>query len=412
MKKTIFDRRLLPAWILACVCLLTLPQAANAQEQRVKFTSPSMTVNDALVQIEKQTGLKFGLSEPFDVSKTVDFGTTELSLEQALTLISKPDHSFSFYQNYILIQKKAPASSIIGKVVEQTSGKALSGARVELAGSNGVSLQTRADGTFGFNELAPGKYAVRIIPADNRPAYSTELSTTAANSIPATIVYPEAPKVAAQAPEVKPAVADSKPLTYFYYDNTNAGFAGEPATNYSYIPSDKLYTDYTPKAAVKTNFLIWATTTPNVSLEFALGRKWTFEPTFAYNPWRFDSEKSYRLWFVQPELRYWFCNAFENHFIGLHGIYGEYNVGNFDLPFTDVFVDTKYKGKAYGGGISYGYHMPIAKRWGLEFTLGVGYLKLDYDKYNCSSCDEYLGSYEKDYFGVTKAGISMVFMLK
>ena len=187
----------------------------------------------------------------------------------------------------------------------------------------------------------------------------------------------------------------------------------EPPVDDRYSPSGLMYKSNRPKAALKTNFPVWATTTTNLAGEITLARKWSFETSFIYNPWRFNSEKTHRFWAVQPELRYWFCDVFENHFVGVHGIYGKYNIGNTDdIPFTDIFEDHKYKGKAYGGGISYGYHMPIGKQMGLEFTLGVGYIHLAYDKYYCSSRDELIGKRKKDSFGPTKAGISLVFMIK
>ncbi len=178
------------------------------------------------------------------------------------------------------------------------------------------------------------------------------------------------------------------------------------------VPSGGLYQDYTAKAAVKTNLLYWATTSPNLGFEFTLGRRWTFDATAVYNPWEWGGDGSTRFWLVQPEFRYWFCKAFERHFVGLHGIYGQYNMGNIEVPFTDVFDNYKYKGDAYGVGLSYGYHLPIGKRWGLEFTIGAGWVHLDYDKYSCTTCRTLVASEKKDYFGLTKAGISLVYIIR
>ena len=70
--------------------------------------------------------------------------------------------------------------------------------------------------------------------------------------------------------------------------------------------------------ALKTNGLYWLTTTPNVGMEFALSRKVTMDLSAAYNPWTFKDDKKMRFWLAQPEVKYWFCEKFEGHFIGVH----------------------------------------------------------------------------------------------
>jgi hypothetical protein len=81
---------------------------------------------------------------------------------------------------------------------------------------------------------------------------------------------------------------------------------------------------------VKTNALYWATTTPNVGIEFALADRWTVELEGGYNPWTLDAEKNMKMkhWLVSPEIRYWFCNSFQGHFIGINGNYTQYNIGS------------------------------------------------------------------------------------
>lgn len=63
--------------------------------------------------------------------------------------------------------------------------------------------------------------------------------------------------------------------------------------------------------ALKTNTLMWATTTPNLGLEVALSPRYTLELSGSYNPWTFKDDKKMRFWLVQPELKYWFCEKSE-----------------------------------------------------------------------------------------------------
>ena len=50
--------------------------------------------------------------------------------------------------------------------------------------------------------------------------------------------------------------------------------------------------------------------------------------------------------------------------------------------------------------------------WSMEAVLGIGWAHLDYDKYPCATCGTVLKSDTKDYFGVTKAAISIIYFIK
>lgn len=80
--------------------------------------------------------------------------------------------------------------------------------------------------------------------------------------------------------------------------------------------------------AIKTNTLYWLTTTPNIGAEFSLSSKLTIEVAGAYNPWTFKDDKKMRFWLVQPELKYWTCEKFNGHFIGVH-LHGAQYYGGF-----------------------------------------------------------------------------------
>ena len=48
----------------------------------------------------------------------------------------------------------------------------------------------------------------------------------------------------------------------------------------------------------------------------------------------------------------------------------------------------------------------------IEANLGIGYARLHYDKYKCQKCGEKIGTESRNYFGPTKAGISLIYYLK
>ncbi|WP_029902099.1 DUF3575 domain-containing protein [Prevotella sp. 10(H)] len=166
---------------------------------------------------------------------------------------------------------------------------------------------------------------------------------------------------------------------------------------------------YLPTFALKTNALYWATTTPNLGFEIGLSEKFTLDISGNYNPWTFSDNKKLKHWLVQPELRYWTCERFNGHFFGLHGHYAEYNVGGIKQL---GLSHRRYEGNLWGAGISYGYHWILGNHWSIEATIGVGYAHLDYDKYGCGHCAAKIKDDTKNYWGPTKAGLSIIYVIK
>lgn len=102
-------------------------------------------------------------------------------------------------------------------------------------------------------------------------------------------------------------------------------------------------------------------------------------------------------------MRFWFDKSgdFKGHFIGVYG-----NAGQYDYKFGQVGKQGDY----YGSGLSYGYVLPIKKRFHMEFALGAGwanYSQLKYihvDNYNFETGF----TSNNNYFGITKAKVSCV----
>ena len=171
-----------------------------------------------------------------------------------------------------------------------------------------------------------------------------------------------------------------------------------------------------PALSIKSNLLHDATTSMNLGLELRTGNNTSFEIPVTYNPWTFSGNKKWKHILVQPEFRYWLDETFTGHFFGLHGHYAFYNVGKLDHPPFSEYMNThRFEGWLAGAGLSYGYRWNFDHRWGLEATIGVGYAYLPYDKYACNGCsqgiDRWLGNETKNYFGPTKAGITIIYTI-
>ena len=173
------------------------------------------------------------------------------------------------------------------------------------------------------------------------------------------------------------------------------------------------------EVGVKTNLLYGATSfTPNLGMEIGLGKRTTVDISGGYNWFNLkgsvaDNQKRVH-WIIQPEFRYFLCEKFNGHFFGIHGLYSQYNISEHKLPllFGKDSKDFRFQGSAYGAGISYGYQLMLSKSWNVEFNLGFGYARMLYDKYECQTCGSKLESKTKNYFGPTKAGISLIYIIK
>lgn len=154
------------------------------------------------------------------------------------------------------------------------------------------------------------------------------------------------------------------------------------------------------KVAVGTNTLSWLTLAPNAEIDFQISSRLTVGANVAYKPWHvLDDNKKIMGINVNPDIKYWFCRPYYKHYLGLAANYANYNGG---------LKDYRYQGHLWGGSVIYGYQMIISEHWNLEFSLGIGYCRMNHDKYYREVCGDYIGHEKKNYFGPTRLGISFV----
>jgi hypothetical protein len=166
---------------------------------------------------------------------------------------------------------------------------------------------------------------------------------------------------------------------------------------------------FAQQIGVKSNILYDVTTTVNLGLEVAMAPQWTIDLPVNYNPWEFAGNRKLKHWLIQPEARYWFCERFNGHFVGLHTHIGEYNIGGLQ---SIGLKNSRYQGNFYGVGLTYGYQWILGRRWNLEATIGLGYAYLSHAQYPCEKCTSKITDLTKNYFGPTKAGISLIYIIK
>lgn len=181
------------------------------------------------------------------------------------------------------------------------------------------------------------------------------------------------------------------------------------------------------KVGLKTNALYWATTTPNIGAEVAVGDRFSFYLEGGYNPWTFNKKpevnRKMKHFLVSPEFRYWFCESFNGHFVGVNANYTMFNLSSIPVPpifislkpqegFVGADKGTRNQGWAAGAGITYGYQWILGKNWNLEATVGLGYWYTLYDQFENRKCGLLQQTVERHMIGPTRCGLSFIYLFK
>ncbi|MCM1109569.1 MAG: DUF3575 domain-containing protein [Clostridium sp.] len=165
---------------------------------------------------------------------------------------------------------------------------------------------------------------------------------------------------------------------------------------------------------LKTNLIQWATASPNIGIEIGLTERWTLNASGSYNPFEFGNDRKWKHWLVQPEVRFWTCERFNGHFVGVHALGGEFNASRVKMPFGYFthLKDQRMQGWMAGGGITYGYQWVVSKRFSIEAAIGAGVVHVDYKRYNCNHCGQALEHNHKLYIGPTKLALNLIYFIR
>lgn len=150
---------------------------------------------------------------------------------------------------------------------------------------------------------------------------------------------------------------------------------------------------------LRANLLRWATLTPDLGLEWHISDRWSLGVGGSWTSWTWrDKERRYALWEVAPEVRY-YMGAQRRGYLGVM-----FKAGAFNYKFSE----TGKQGDLVGGGLTGGYILPVGKRLALDFSLGLGYLNADCEKYMViDGVRVRQGSETKDWWGPVHAGITL-----
>ena len=167
-------------------------------------------------------------------------------------------------------------------------------------------------------------------------------------------------------------------------------------------PSEtKITTDY--HLSLRANLLRWATLTPDLGVEWRICPSWGIAVNGSWTSWSWsDKDRRYALWEVAPEVRYYMGEK-KAWYLG-----AMFKAGQFNYKLSE----TGKQGDLMGGGITAGYQLQLSKALDLDFNLGLGYLNVDFEKYEViDGVRVRRGNETKDWYGPINAGVTLVWKL-
>ena len=155
--------------------------------------------------------------------------------------------------------------------------------------------------------------------------------------------------------------------------------------------------------SLRANLLRWATLTPDLGLEWRISPSVGVMVNGSWTSWTWnDKARRYALWEVAPEVR-WYLGGQKAWYVG-----AMFKAGQFNYKFSG----TGRQGDLLGGGITGGYQLRLNKALALDFTLGLGYLNADYEKYEViDGVRVRRGSETKNWIGPINAGVTLVWKI-
>lgn len=167
-------------------------------------------------------------------------------------------------------------------------------------------------------------------------------------------------------------------------------------------PSEtKITNDY--HLSLRANLLRWATLTPDLGLEWRICPSWGIAVNGSWTSWTWsDKDRRYALWEVAPEVRYYMGEK-KAWYLG-----AMFKAGQFNYKLSA----TGKQGDLMGGGITGGYLLRLNKALSLDFSVAIGCLHADYEKYEVTDGVRVRrGTETKNWWGPVNAGVTLVWKL-
>ncbi len=157
--------------------------------------------------------------------------------------------------------------------------------------------------------------------------------------------------------------------------------------------------------AVKTDIVPWAATIMNLEGELQLSPHISATLPIWWCPWKISESHSLKILALLPEGRWWIKAPGVGHFFGLHFSAAWFNLRHGSTRYQD-------SGRPLlGGGISYGYSVPLAPLWSLQLEIGAGFASMQYERFYNIPNGARIDTRRTSYWGIDRLGVSITYNL-
>lgn len=155
--------------------------------------------------------------------------------------------------------------------------------------------------------------------------------------------------------------------------------------------------------SLRANLLRWATLAPDLGIEWRISPSVGIMVNGSWTSWTWqDNARRYALWEVMPEVR-WYLGDARRWYVG-----AMFKAGQFNYKFSG----TGRQGDLLGGGITGGYQLRLTEALSMDFSLGLGYLNADTERYDViDGVRVRSGNETKHWIGPVNAGVTLVWKL-
>lgn len=161
---------------------------------------------------------------------------------------------------------------------------------------------------------------------------------------------------------------------------------------------------------LKTNLPAWLMLWTNAAAEIDIAPHWSATLPVYYSGFNyFKHTLKFRVFAIQPEVRYWFRRVDYGNsgpFVGAHFGLGWYNAA---FKGDHRYQDHDRRTPAVGGGIAVGWRFNLSGdgRWQMEATVGAGVYRLDYDIFENRYNGLVVGRRKRTFYGIDQAALSL-----
>ncbi len=163
--------------------------------------------------------------------------------------------------------------------------------------------------------------------------------------------------------------------------------------------------------AVRTNLLYDAFLLPTLGIEWRISPSVGVKIDGSRSWWGSGHGKVQKIWLLNPEVR-WYMGAQKRFYAGVSGNYGEYNIYKYVVG--GLFSsNTGYQGQLWSAGLTVGYQLRLSQCFSLDFNLGLGYTRFEYDSFRMA---EDIRVYKerdktKNFWGPTQVGVNLIWTI-